>query len=426
MGQFFLNLRRDFPLLAEQPRLVYLDSAATSQKPCGVLRAMARYYGSENANTHRAAYELARRSTERFEEARAIVAQFLGAANAQDIAFTTGTTMGINTVAYAWAQRNLVEGDVVLFTQMEHHSNIVPWQELAKRTGIRCQAVFVTDDGVLDLDHMEYLLSHERVKLVSVAHVSNVLATRNPVAHIARMAHKYGAAILVDGAQAAGHMPVNVVDLGVDFYAMSAHKALGPMGIGALYVHPNRQPEMGPFFGGGEMITDVTLTGSTYKKFPQLLEAGTQNVGGAVGMAAAMRYLMDIGMDQVEQHVARLGAYARANLQKVQGIKLLGPNDAANSAHSLVCFTFDYDGAPAETRVHNDVIVAALDQERIAVRSGRFCAQPIIERMGVMPDGAIRASFGVYNTFQDVDKLLAVVSMPDVYLTIEEVSRKVG
>ncbi len=281
--------RSFFPIFSAAADLVYLDSAATSQKPQLVIEAESRFYLDCNANPHRGIYPLSEKATEMYEQARVEVARFLGAPTPECIAFTSGTTMGINVIAHAWARKNLQAGDVVLTTIMEHHANIVPWQLLAEERDIVLKFVEMSDDGVLDLANLESQLQAGNVKLVCVAHVSNVLATRNPIRRITRLAHKYGAAILVDGAQSTGHMPVNVSNLDVDFYVMSGHKMLAPMGSGALYVATRRHQEMGVMFGGGDMISRVTPERAWFKPMPHRLEAGTQNVAGAVALAEATR-----------------------------------------------------------------------------------------------------------------------------------------
>ncbi|MFA7654417.1 MAG: cysteine desulfurase [Candidatus Magasanikbacteria bacterium] len=398
------NLKRDFPLLATTG-IAYLDSAATSQKPFAVLHAEQQFYCCTNANTHRAAYALARKATDAYEGARATVAQFIGT-EPGNLIFVRGTTEAVNLVAHGYVTGNC-PGKTVLFAEMNHHAGIVPFHLLGQKGVIRHDYIGTTDDGLLDLNEIEAKLKKGNVGLVCVVHVSNVLGTVNPIKQIADMAHAHGVPILVDGAQAAPHMPVDVTDLGVDFYGFSGHKMMGPTGIGALHIAPHMHHRMEPFQGGGEMITDVTVTASTYKKVPHLYEGGTQNIAGAVVMAEACRYLQAIGLEEIEQYVRELGQYAWGKLREIDGITMLPPGPDHGSSGSLVSFTFT-----PKLGIENDIIVKALDEAGVCVRSGRFCAQPTIERMGVMPNGAIRASFHIYNDTDDVDRLVGVVKDP--------------
>ncbi|OGH85717.1 MAG: hypothetical protein A2294_03770 [Candidatus Magasanikbacteria bacterium RIFOXYB2_FULL_38_10] len=403
-----LNIKGDFPILRE-PRgdegvfLTYLDSGASSQKPEAVIKAEEQFYCASNANIHRGAYRLARKATEMYEAARVTVAAFIGAGDPRSLVFTSGTTMGTNIVAHAWAEGNLQDGDIVLFTEMEHHANIVPWHLLGKRRDIKTAAVKVDDRGVLDMEDLKAKLTagEGQVKLVAVTHVSNVTGVKNPVKEITSLAHQFGVAVLVDGAQSAPHLPVDVEDIGCDFFVFSGHKMLGPTGIGGLYVRPSRWSEISPFFGGGDMITDVTLENSAFKPMPSLLEAGTPNIAGAVTLAAACDYLKSIGMERVEEHVRTVGTYAWNKLKAIPGVKVYGPGPGEHRTGSLVSFTVD--------GVKNDEIMAELDEYGVAVRVGRFCAWPIFKRLGLGNNGAVRASFHIYNNYQDVDLLASVI-----------------
>ncbi len=406
------NARRDFPLLLKAENLVYLDSGATAQKPSCVINAEIGHYLNCNAPTGRSLYPLATDATERVEVARERIANFIGASTSASLVFTTGTTMAINIVAYAWARQNLKAGDVVLTTMLEHHANIVPWLMLKEEIGIDLQFVRLNrHDAVLNLEDLHEKLKNGRVKLVCVSHVSNVTATLNPVNAITSMAHEFGAAVLVDGAQSTGHMPVNVAELGCDFFAFSGHKMLGPMGTGALYVNPSRFSEMGPMFGGGDMISRVTTTQAWFRPMPTLLEAGTQNVAGIIALATACNYLDGLpgGLFAVDQYIYRLGKYAWNKLMDIPNIKLLGPGPGSDSTMSLVSFTFDHDDALNRSRISNEALATKLGERNICVRSGLFCAHPLLNDYFRLPFGATRASFHVYNTMEDVDRLIEAV-----------------
>ncbi len=399
------DFKSDFPFFAtpENQGIIFLDSAATAQKPLVVLEALSTFCKEINANVHRGVYLISQKATDAFEEARRISARFLGAESEKCIVFNSGTTMGINTIAYGWA-RYMLNGKKVLVSQMEHHANIVSWQV----AGLELDAIGMNEDGTINLNDLESKLKSGEFGLVAVCHVSNVLGTLNPVKEISQIAHKHNVPVLIDGAQAAPHLPVNVTDIGCDFYAMSGHKALGPWGTGVLYINPSRHSEMHPFFGGGDMITNVTMSGSEFKKVPYLLESGTQNVGGAVALAKAFEYMDSIGRENIELYVNSLGSYAWSMLSRIPGIKLLGPEPGINRSSSLVSFTFEYDDAPHW--IDNDAVASALDSKDICVRHGRFCAQPTVKWARLMPNGAVRASFHIYNTFEDVEKLAAVIT----------------
>jgi cysteine desulfurase/selenocysteine lyase len=392
------RVRGDFPLLGRTvhgKRLVYLDSAATSQKPHEVLEALQRYYHEYNANVHRGVYELAEEATARYEEARAKLAAFLGAVRSEEVVFTRGTTEAINLVAATWGRANVRAGDEIILTEMEHHSNIVPWQLLAAERGAVLRYVPVTDEGRLDLEALDRLLS-PRTKLVAVTHQSNVLGTVTPIRAIADRAHAAGAVIVVDGAQSVPHQPVNVGRLGADFLAFSGHKMLGPMGSGGLWARYDLLEAMPPYHGGGEMIMQVGLDSSTYKAPPHKFEAGTPNVGDSIALGVATDYLRRIGLEAIAAHEAALTDYALRRLREVDGLRVLGPQVAVDRGGAI---SFTMDGA------HPHDIAQVLDQEGIAVRAGHHCAQPLHRRFGI--PASARASLHLYNTTEDIDALVA-------------------
>ena len=389
------KVRADFPILSEvihgKP-LVYLDNAASTQKPRAVLDAVRRYYEHDNANVHRGVHTLSERATIAYENARTKVAKFIGAADSSEIVFVRGTTEALNLVASSHGGAVLGEGDEVVLTQMEHHSNIVPWQMACARTGARLRVVPIHDSGELDMQAYASMLG-PRTRIVSVAHVSNALGTVNPVAEIVRLAHAAGAKVVVDGAQAVAHGPVDVAALGCDFYAFSGHKMYAPMGIGVLWARRSLLDAMPPWQGGGEMILTVTFEKSTYNVAPHKFEAGTPDVGGAVGLAAAIDYIEAVGRDRIAAHEHELIAYAEAALRAVPSLRMIGTAREKSGAHSFVL-----DG------IHPHDIGTVLDHEGIAVRTGHHCAQPVMERYGVA--ATVRASFGIYNTIEDVDRLV--------------------
>jgi cysteine desulfurase/selenocysteine lyase len=391
------KVRARFPILRShegEERLVYLDSAATAQRPDVVLEAVAKFYRTENANVHRGIYELSRRATDRFEGARSTVARFLNAPDPTEIVWTRGTTEAINLVANAWGADRVGEGDEILLTRLDHHSNIVPWQLLAGRVGATLKYVDVDEGGRLRLDQYDDLLS-ERTRLVGLNHVSNALGTINPVADIAERAHAVGAMVLVDGAQGAPHIPVDVQALGCDFYAISGHKMGGPMGVGALWARKDLLEAMAPYQGGGEMIDLVEDDHSTWAEVPHKFEAGTPNVGGAVGMAAAVAFLQSLGPEAVLAHEAGLVEYGLRRLQAVPGLRLFGPPDPESR---IAVFSFALEG------VHPHDVATILDAEHVAVRAGHHCAQPLMRRLGV--PATTRASCWVYSTTDDIDRLV--------------------
>ncbi|HEY8418365.1 MAG TPA: cysteine desulfurase [Limnochordales bacterium] len=387
-------IRRDFPVLEQMVNgrpLVYLDSAATAQKPRPVIEAVRRFFEEYNANVHRAIHALGERATAEYEEARRKVARFINAPAPRNIVFTKNATESINLVAYSWARGNLKPGDEILVSPIEHHSNLVPWQLAARATGARLRFFDVTPDGRLRLDNLEELIS-ERTRLVAVTHVSNVLGTIVPVQEIVAAARRVGAVVLVDGAQSVPHMPVDVQALGCDFLAFSGHKMGGPTGIGVLYGREELLERMDPFLGGGDMISAVRLESSEWAELPYKFEAGTPPIAEAIGLGAAVDYLTGIGMDQVHAHERQLTAYARERLQQVPGVTIYGPEERGG----LVTFNVG--------DIHPHDLATVLDQHGIAIRAGHHCAQPVMEWLGV--PATARASFWIYNTEEDVDRLV--------------------
>lgn len=390
------KVRGDFPVLRDGT-LIYLDSAATAQRPDIVIRAETDFYSSVGANTHRGVYGLAVEATRLYEAARDQIAGFINA-DSDELVFVRNTTEGVNLAAWAWAEARMGPGRAIVTTVMEHHSNLVPWQMLAKRTGCELRFVRITPQGLLDMDHLKELMD-DRVGLVAVTHVSNVLGTINPVDEIAAIAHEHGAACLVDGAQGVPHQNVDVHAMGCDFYAFSGHKMIGPMGIGGLYINRQKFDEMQPFMGGGEMVDRVELASSTYAMPPMMFEAGTPNVAGAIGMAAAVRYLQDIGMRDVEAHERLIGTYARQKVARIHGIRVLGPDPDAGGTGGVL--SFDVKGH------HPHDIAQFLDQRGLAVRAGNHCAQPLHKELGLT--ATTRASFYIYNDMSDVDALASAL-----------------
>ena len=391
-------IREDFPILRERAHghpLIYFDSAATSQKPRAVLDALRNYYEHENANVHRGLHELSSRATEAYEKSRQQVANYLGAASADEIVFTRGTTESINLVAQAWGGKFLRDGDVVLLTEMEHHSNLVPWQLLAERTGAQLRFVPVCDDGTLALDRLSSLLTPE-VKLFAFTHVSNSLGTINPVRELCKKARAVGALTLVDAAQSAGHMPINVRELGCDFLAFSGHKMCGPTGIGALYGRAEILDSIPPWHGGGEMIVSVSLEKSAFKKAPHRFEAGTPNIAGAIGLAAAIDYIESIGRAAIFEHDAQLAGYAMERLAELPGMRVLGPSAERGA---LVGFVME--------AAHPHDLTTFADQYGLAMRGGHHCNQPLMRRFGL--PGTTRASFYFYNTKGEIDRMIEIL-----------------
>ena len=390
-------LRSDFPALDQRvggKPLVYLDNAATTQKPRAVLDALQSYYSRDNSNVHRGIHELSRRATEAYEEARTKLADFIGAADAAEIVWTRGTTEAINLVAGAWGSANVGQGDEIVLSDLEHHSNLVPWQLLARRTGARLRFIELDDEGRLRLEQLDELLG-DRTRIVALNHVSNALGTINPVAEIADRVHAAGALFLVDGAQGAPHLPVDVQEIGCDFYALSGHKMLGPTGIGALWARKELLEEMPPYQGGGEMIRIVEREESTWAAVPHKFEAGTPNIAGAVGMGAAVDYLDGIGHDALRHHENRVLAYALEQLSRLDDVTILGPTDPAERSGAISFLVGD---------AHPHDVATILDSEGVAIRAGHHCAQLVMKRFGVA--ATARASFYLYNTTDDVDRLV--------------------
>jgi cysteine desulfurase/selenocysteine lyase len=374
--------------------LIYFDSAASSQKPNAVLNALQHYYEHDHANVHRGLHVLSTRATEAYEAARAKVATYLNAASLDEIIFTRGTTEGINLVANSWGSKFLREGDVILLTEMEHHSNLVPWQLLAERTGARLRFVPVREDGTLELGALDSLLTSE-VKLFAFTHISNSLGTINPVADLCSAARAVGAVSLVDAAQSAGHVPIDVQALGCDFLAMSGHKMCGPTGIGALYGRAELLDAMPPWHGGGEMILSVTYERSTFKKAPGKFEAGTPNIADAIGLGAAIDYIESIGRDAIFKHDTQLASYAQRRLEELPGVRVVGPNERAG----LVGFVME--------AAHPHDLTTYADQYGLALRGGHHCNQPLMRKFGL--PGTTRASFYFYNTAGEVDRMIEIL-----------------
>lgn len=394
------SVRGEFPILNEEVHgkpLIYFDNAASSQKPEKVIRSIQEYYSHSNANVHRGIHELSNRATSIYENARTRLSEVIHASSASEIIFTRGTTEAINLVAYAWGWDNLKKGDRICLTEMEHHSNIVPWQMMAQRIGFEISYVPVTGrDGLLDLEAFEKILK-SGVKFAAFTHVSNTLGTINPVKEMCRMASDAGIVTLVDGAQSGGHIPVDVVDIGCDFYAMSAHKACGPTGIGILYGKSAHLEKMSPFNGGGEMITQVTFDGSEFNVPPHRFEAGTPNVCGAAGYHAAMDFLGSIGIKAIADRDSQLVEYGMEKFSEIPGIEIFGP---AGERGPVISFCVD--------GVHSHDLVTFADAKGLALRSGHHCNQPLMSRLGV--SSTARASFYFYNTPSEIDKAAEILT----------------
>ena len=390
-------IRKDFPILERETRddvrVVYLDSTATSQKPKQVIDAMNDYYNRSNANIHRGVHTLAEEATSMYESARERIAKFINAASSREIIYTRNTSESINLVAYSWARANLKAGDLIILTEMEHHSNLVPWQMLNAERGVDLEFIPVTDDGLLDLDFYKTVLDR-RPKLVSFTHMSNVLGTINPAEEIIRMGHEAGAIVMVDGAQSVPHLTVDVQKLDADFYAFSAHKMCGPTGIGVLYGKSALLEAMPPFLGGGDMIKEVKLRSFRPNSLPHKFEAGTPAIAEAIGFGVAVDYLTNIGMDNIAAHEHEITEYALERLEEVPGLKLFGPS--ADKKGGVAAFTFD--------GIHPHDVAQILDRDGVAVRAGHHCAQPLHEKFGI--PATTRASFYLYTTKDEVDMLV--------------------
>jgi len=389
------KIRNDFPILKQQVNgcpLVYLDNGATSQKPQSVIDAIVNYYSTTNSNVHRGVHTMSQQATDGYEGARAKVRQFINASDDREIIFTRNTTEGINLVAHSYGRQNIGPGDDIIVSNMEHHSNIVPWQMLCEETGANLRVVPIDDAGELLMDEYEKMLS-SRTKLVSITHVSNALGTILPAAPIARMAHAHGAPVLFDGAQAVPHMPVDVQELDCDFYVFSGHKLFGPTGIGILYGKAEYLEAMPPFLGGGEMIKSVTFEKTIYNDLPYKFEGGTPDIAGAIGLGAAIDYVNDLGFDQITAHEDELLRYGTDALSTIEGLKIIG---TAEHKAGILSFVMDL--------AHPHDIGTILDEQGIAIRTGHHCAQPVMQRFQI--PATARASLAFYNTKEDIDALV--------------------
>jgi cysteine desulfurase / selenocysteine lyase len=391
-------VRADFPILNTSVHgkpLVYLDNAATTQKPSVVLDALTSYYTSSNANVHRGVHYLSGKATDQYERARASIARFIGAADPREIVFTRNATESINLVAQTWGRANLKAGDEILVSAIEHHSNIVPWYMLCAEKGATLRVIPMFDSGQLDMDGFARLLS-SRTKLVAVTALSNALGTVTPIAEITRAAHAAGALVLIDGAQAAYHMPVDVRTLDCDFFALTGHKLYGPTGIGALYGRATLLESMPPWMGGGDMIASVTFDKCTWNVIPNKFEAGTPDIAGAIGLGVAVDYLSRIGMDRIQAYEQELLAYGTAALSKIDGLRLVG---TAPRKASILSFVID--------NIHPHDLGTIVDREGVAIRTGQHCAQPVMDRLGI--PATARASLAMYNTREEIDALVAAL-----------------
>ena len=393
------RIREDFPILSRKIHgkpLVYLDNAATTQKPSQVIDSLVNYYENFNANVHRGVHSLSMEATDMFEQARVKVSDFINAETSETLIWTRNASESLNIVAHSWARTHIGEGDEILLTPMEHHSNLVPWQELARIKGANIRFIPMTEDGLLNLEDIESLIN-EKTRLVSVVHMSNALGTINPVKELGQMAHSVDAKFLVDGAQSVPHMPTDVQDMDCDFLAFSGHKMMGPTGIGGLYVKMDTLETMEPFMTGGEMVLEVTYEKASWADLPMKFEAGTPNIGDAVALGAAVDYLENLGMDNVHQYEQELTSYALEKFSEVEalGIDLFGPRDT-NNRGGILSFT--------TAEVHPHDLGTILDRMGIAVRTGHHCAMPLIRSLGVA--ATARASFYIYNTIEEIDALI--------------------
>jgi cysteine desulfurase/selenocysteine lyase len=398
MGWDVEKIRRDFPILGEEvygKPLTYLDNAATTQKPQPVIDTLTQYYSKENANIHRGIFCLSEQATKRYKSARHKIQEFIGAASDKEIVFVRGTTEALNLVAHCYGRTFLKAGDEVLITHMEHHSNIVPWQMLDGETGVKLKVAPINDQGELILEDFKKLLT-DKVKFVSVVHVSNALGTVNPVKEIVRLAHAKGIPVMVDGAQAVAHTPVNVQDLDCDFYAFSGHKLLGPTGIGVLYGKKEFLEKMPPYQGGGDMIRSVTFEKTTYNELPYKFEAGTPHIAGVIGLGTAIDYIRSIGLERIEAYEQELLKYGTEKLLAVPGLRLIG---TAKHKSAILSFVL------GEAHAHD--IGTILDRQGIAIRAGHHCAMPVMQRFNV--PATTRASLAFYNTREEIDRLVAAL-----------------
>lgn len=391
-------IRNDFPLLQTQSHgkpLAYLDNAATSQKPQAVIAAIARYYTNYNANIHRGVYKLSADATAAYEGAREKIARFINAPSAREIVFVRGATEAVNLVAATWGMDNIHSGDEIIVSEMEHHSNIVPWQLLARRTGAILRVVGITDAGELSMEHYQSLLS-ERTRLVALTHVSNAMGTINPVDRIVALAHARGIPVLIDGAQSIPHLPIDVQKIGCDFFVFSGHKLCAPTGIGALWARYDLLDKMPPYQGGGDMISSVTFSGSTWNEVPHKFEAGTPHIAGAIGLGVAIDYLSGIGMDAIARYEHELLTDATEKLEKISGLRIIG---TAPEKAAVISFVME--------NIHPHDIGTIVDGEGVAIRTGHHCCQPLMDRYNI--PATARASLAFYNTREDVDRLVAAI-----------------
>ncbi len=394
------HIRKDFPILSRTiygKPLVYLDNAATSQKPKSVIQSLVDYYESYNSNIHRGVHTLSMEATDRHEEARSKCTRFIGAKEEKSLIMVRNTTEAINLVAQTWGKYNISEGDEILTTHMEHHSNLVPWQKLAKQNGASLKFIELNEDGMLDLSNINKLIT-ERTKLLALTHMSNVLGTINPVKELIEIAHKMGAKVLIDGAQSVPHMKVDVTDMGCDFFAFSGHKMLAPTGIGVLYVKPEILEHMEPFLFGGDMVSQVWDDTATWNDLPWKFEAGTPNIADLIGLGTAIDYLESLGMDEVREHEMALTGYALEQFDRLNDIKVFGPKDLSKRG-GVISFHSD--------DVHPHDMGTMLDREGIAIRTGHHCAMPLTRKLSVV--ATARASFYIYNTEEEVDKLTSAI-----------------
>ena len=394
------HIRKDFPILSRTiygKPLVYLDNAATSQKPKSVIQSLVDYYESYNSNIHRGVHTLSMEATDRHEEARSKCTRFIGAKEEKSLIMVRNTTEAINLVAQTWGKHNISEGDEILTTHMEHHSNLVPWQKLANQNGASLKFIELDEDGMLDLSNISKLIT-ERTKLLALTHMSNVLGTINPVKELIEVAHKMGAKVLIDGAQSVPHMKVDVTDMGCDFFAFSGHKMLAPTGIGVLYVKPEILEHMEPFLFGGDMVSQVWDDTATWNDLPWKFEAGTPNIADLIGLGTAIDYLESLGMDEVREHEMALTGYALEQFDRLDDIKVFGPKDLSKRG-GVISFHSD--------DVHPHDIGTMLDREGIAIRTGHHCAMPLTRKLSVV--ATARASFYIYNTEEEVDKLTSAI-----------------